>query len=79
MPRNLLLTLITISALLGVTYVYAARSTQPAAPKPATNTPVVVVYDNCSAARVAGVAPLHRGDPGYVPKLDRDADGIACE
>ena len=36
-------------------------------------------YANCAAARAAGVTPLHRGDPGYAPKLDRDGDGIACE
>nr|WP_245935325.1 excalibur calcium-binding domain-containing protein [Acidipropionibacterium virtanenii] len=36
-------------------------------------------YQNCSAARAAGVAPLHRGDPGYSTKLDRDGDGVACE
>ena len=36
-------------------------------------------YKNCAAARAAGVAPLHRGDPGYRAGLDRDDDGIACE
>lgn len=36
-------------------------------------------YENCSAARAAGAAPLYRGDPGYRSKLDRDNDGIACE
>jgi DNA polymerase III subunit epsilon len=36
-------------------------------------------YRNCAAARAAGVAPLHRGDPGYRSGLDRDGDGIACE
>ena len=36
-------------------------------------------YRNCDAARAAGVAPLHSGDPGYRPGLDRDGDGIACE
>uniref|UniRef100_UPI0021C0E73A excalibur calcium-binding domain-containing protein n=1 Tax=Frankia tisae TaxID=2950104 RepID=UPI0021C0E73A len=36
-------------------------------------------YDNCTAARDAGVAPLHRGDPGYRAGLDADGDGIACE
>ena len=36
-------------------------------------------YANCTAARAAGVAPLHRGEPGYSAKLDRDGDGIACE
>jgi hypothetical protein len=36
-------------------------------------------YANCDAARGAGVAPLHAGEPGYRAKLDRDGDGIACE
>ncbi|MEY2472672.1 MAG: hypothetical protein QOK28_2001 [Actinomycetota bacterium] len=36
-------------------------------------------YANCDEARAAGAAPLHRGDPGYRPGLDRDNDGIACE
>ncbi len=38
-----------------------------------------VYYANCSAARAAGAAPLHVGDPGYASHLDRDHDGIACE
>lgn len=36
-------------------------------------------YANCDAARAAGAAPLHAGQPGYRPGLDRDGDGIACE
>ena len=36
-------------------------------------------YDNCTAVRAAGAAPLYRGEPGYRPGLDRDRDGIACE
>jgi endonuclease YncB( thermonuclease family) len=36
-------------------------------------------YKNCSAAKAAGAAPLHRGEPGYRPALDRDGDGVACE
>jgi hypothetical protein len=36
-------------------------------------------YTNCTEAREAGVTPLHEGDPGYAPHLDRDRDGIACE
>lgn len=36
-------------------------------------------YQNCTAARAAGAAPLYRGDPGYRSALDRDNDGIACE
>ncbi|WP_405671452.1 excalibur calcium-binding domain-containing protein [Streptomyces sp. NBC_01530] len=38
-----------------------------------------VYYKNCDAARAAGAAPLHRGDPGYRAELDRDGDGVACE
>lgn len=36
-------------------------------------------YGNCDAARAAGVAPLHVGEPGYREPLDADGDGIACE
>jgi len=35
-------------------------------------------FANCAAVRKAGAAPLHRGDPGYSRKLDRDGDGVAC-
>lgn len=38
-----------------------------------------VYYANCDAARAAGAAPVHRGDPGYAPHLDRDGDGVGCE
>jgi Excalibur calcium-binding domain len=38
-----------------------------------------VYFPNCSAARAAGAAPIHEGEPGYAPKLDRDRDGVACE
>ena len=36
-------------------------------------------YANCDEARKAGAAPLHRGDPGYSSRLDRDGDGTACD
>jgi len=36
-------------------------------------------FANCDAARAAGAAPVHRGDPGYSSRLDRDGDGTACE
>jgi hypothetical protein len=50
---------------------------QPAlAPAPAAG---VIYYANCDAVRAAGAAPIHRGDPGYASKLDRDGDGIGCE
>ncbi|WP_262387046.1 excalibur calcium-binding domain-containing protein [Streptomyces sp. TRM49041] len=38
-----------------------------------------VYYQNCSAARAAGAAPVHRGQPGYGRHLDRDGDGVGCE
>ena len=38
-----------------------------------------VYYKNCTAAREAGAAPVHRGDPGYAKHLDRDGDGVGCE
>lgn len=57
------------------------RTTTPVAPAapvvPAP--PADVYYPNCAAARAAGAAPLHRGQPGYRSGLDRDHDGIACE
>jgi hypothetical protein len=36
-------------------------------------------YPNCAAARAAGAAPLHRGEPGWSDSMDGDGDGIACE
>ena len=53
------------------------RGDQPAAP--ATTAGPGASYPNCAAARAAGVAPLHVGDPGYGRHLDRDGDGIGCE
>ncbi|MFI9610721.1 excalibur calcium-binding domain-containing protein [Streptomyces sp. NPDC052023] len=38
-----------------------------------------VYYGNCSEARAAGAAPIHRGEPGYASHLDRDNDGVACD
>lgn len=38
-----------------------------------------VYYRNCTAARAAGAAPIHAGEPGYRAGLDRDHDGVACE
>ena len=36
-------------------------------------------FENCTAARAAGAAPLYSADPGYRSGLDRDGDGVACE
>jgi hypothetical protein len=38
-----------------------------------------VYYENCDAARAAGAAPVHQGDPGYGRHLDRDGDGTGCD
>lgn len=36
-------------------------------------------FENCSAVRAAGAAPIYAGSPGYGDHLDRDGDGVACE
>jgi hypothetical protein len=57
---------------------YTPLPVVPPAPSPAP-APASVYYVNCTAARAAGAAPIHRGQPGYRSALDRDGDGIACE
>lgn len=47
-----------------------------AATAPATS---AVYYENCTAVKNAGKAPLYQGQPGYRSALDADHDGIACE
>jgi len=60
--------------------VAALPAGQPAPqPAPAPAPPASVYYANCDAVRAAGAAPIHRGDPGYASRLDRDGDGIGCE
>lgn len=51
----------------------------PAAAAPTTSEVQEAYYATCAAAKHAGAAPLHRGEPGYRSKLDRDGDGVACE
>jgi micrococcal nuclease len=36
-------------------------------------------WKNCTEARDHGAAPVHRGELGYGPHLDRDGDGVGCE
>jgi uncharacterized protein DUF1524/excalibur calcium-binding domain-containing protein len=48
-------------------------------PRPAPAPAPGVPYENCTAARAAGAAPLHRGDPSYSTAIDGDGDGTACE
>jgi hypothetical protein len=58
----------------------APATAPPPAPAPPAPAPAAgAFYANCTAARAAGVTPLHRGEPGYSTKLDRVHDGIACE
>ena len=45
--------------------------TNPAPPQPQ--------YADCDDARAEGAAPVHAGQPGYGPHLDRDHDGVGCE
>ncbi|NHI18001.1 DUF1524 domain-containing protein [Microbacterium sp. CBS5P-1] len=69
--------------------VIAAPAPDPApAPAPVEEAPAVedpepapqdVYYENCTAAREAGAAPVRTGDPGYASHLDRDGDGVGCE
>ncbi|MDJ0376405.1 DUF1524 domain-containing protein [Cryobacterium sp. PH31-L1] len=49
------------------------------APAPVADTPSDVYFQNCTAAREAGAAPVHVGEPGYGRHLDRDGDGTGCE
>ncbi|MDR0481828.1 MAG: excalibur calcium-binding domain-containing protein [Cellulomonadaceae bacterium] len=59
----------------------ASTPAKKATPKKSTpkKNPVTAPFKNCTAARAAGAAPVHRGDPGYGSHLDRDGDGIGCE
>jgi Excalibur calcium-binding domain len=37
------------------------------------------VFAGCNEVRARGLAPLHRGEPGYDAHMDGDGDGLACE
>ena len=54
---------------------------EPVLEAPATEAPAPaeVYYANCTEARAAGAAFLHRGDPGLRDAMDGDKDGVACE
>lgn len=45
----------------------------------ATTLKHIAAAPNCSAARLVGLTPARRGEPGYYSRHDRDQDGIACE
>jgi excalibur calcium-binding domain-containing protein len=39
----------------------------------------LAAFPNCAAAKMVGLAPSRRGQPGYWDHHDADGDGIACE
>ncbi|SEE94873.1 Excalibur calcium-binding domain-containing protein [Arthrobacter alpinus] len=52
----------------------------PVAPAPLVEVPAAApYYQNCTAVRAAGAAPIHAGQPGFESKFDRDGDGVGCE
>ncbi|MGB3354768.1 MAG: thermonuclease family protein [Mycobacterium sp.] len=66
------------------------QSASPAAPPTSESAPPLglyepplpsssAYYENCTAARRAGAAPLLAGQQGYRSGLDGDGDGVACE
>ena len=57
--------------------VAAASAAPPPAPSPAPAP--FAPFENCAAARAAGAAPVHRGEPGYGAHLDGNDDGVGCE
>lgn len=61
------------------TALYKARQLVVAPFKTSGGTWSWAFYVNCSHARLAGAAPISRGNPGYATRLDADNDGIACE
>lgn len=60
-----------------ISFIYANLTTKKTTTTMTTTT--TTFYHNCSEVKAAGKAPLRRGEPGYLSKLDRDGDGIACE
>ena len=70
----------SICAASSTTQATATReATEPDAETELPETGKTTPYANCTEVREAGAAPLHRGDPGYSTRLDRDRDGTACE
>lgn len=57
----------------------AVQAPVPLQSAPSADEDTPAYYPGCAAARAAGAAPLHIGEPGYRPDLDGDGDGVACE
>jgi hypothetical protein len=75
-PRPLLATVSPTPSTMSVSPTVTSR--RAALPTP-SKTMSTVSYKNCAEVRAAGKAPLHRGDPGYSRKLDKNGDGVACD
>ena len=72
----------TVEAALSILLTASEHPTEPARvaePAPLAAPASVSWFPNCTAARAAGYSRMHRGEPGYSAKLDRDGDGVACE
>ncbi len=69
---------VTATATIEVTETRTRTRDETTAPAPDDDASEVY-YENCDAARDAGAAPVHAGEPGYGSHLDRDGDGVGCE
>ncbi|MEV4946072.1 excalibur calcium-binding domain-containing protein [Streptomyces sp. NPDC053755] len=67
------------TAVVRVTVTAPIPAPTPAPTRTKKAAPPTVHYRNCDAARAAGAAPVHLGDPGYGSHLDGDGDGTGCE
>jgi Excalibur calcium-binding domain len=68
------------SAALAGIIAFAVVLTLASSPWPITTTlRHIASAPNCDFARLVGLAPARRGEPGYWERHDRDGDGIACE
>lgn len=68
-----------VVGLAGIAVYQATPSNVLLSPEEARQREDSIYYRNCEAVRLAGKAPLHRGDPGYREGIDGDSDGVACE
>ncbi|RXG85151.1 excalibur calcium-binding domain-containing protein [Bradyrhizobium zhanjiangense] len=68
------------AAFVAVAIVFAVGWGLGSSPWPVTTTlKHIASAPNCDFARLVGLAPARRGEPGYWKHHDRDGDGVACE
>lgn len=74
----LLWVLIFVAIGLGVYLVFQSKA-KPAEVKPVTQTqPSKDTYGTCDEYHDAGIGDIPRSDPRYLPELDKNDDGLAC-